>query len=75
MRAAASEIGVTPSQLSRMERGERTVGEGTVSRLSAYYQVPAEVINLSQGQVPEDVVSILREHPEELARLRNKYRG
>jgi transcriptional regulator with XRE-family HTH domain len=73
LRSAASEIGVAPSQLSRMERGERAVGEEAAKRLSHYYNVPAEVISLSQGQIPEDIVAILREHPDEMARLREKY--
>lgn len=75
LRAAATEIGVAPSQLSRMERGERAVGEAVVQRLSEYYRVPPEVIALSQGQLPEDIVAILRSHPEEIARLRELYGG
>ena len=73
LRSAASELGVAPSQLSRMERGERTVGETAAKRLSDYYNVPSEIINLAIGQVPEDVMEILRNHPEELERLRSKY--
>jgi len=73
LRDAALEIGVAPSQLSRVERGERTAGDEAISRLSAYYKVPADVIILAQGQVPADIVTILRNHPDELARLRNKY--
>ncbi len=73
LRSAAAELGVAPSQLSRMERGERAVGEAAALRLSEYYDVPAEVISLAQGQLPPDIVSILREHPEELERLRSKY--
>ncbi len=56
-----------------MERGERAIGDATAQRLSDYYQVPAEVISLSHGQIPDDVVAILRSHPDEIARLREKY--
>lgn len=56
-----------------MERGERAVGDAVVRRLSEYYQIPPEVIALSQGQLPDDVVAILRNHPEEIARLRDLY--
>jgi transcriptional regulator with XRE-family HTH domain len=73
LRSAASDIGVAASQLSRMERGERAIGEATAQRLSNYYDVPAEVISLAQGDVPLDIVAILRRHPEELIRLREKY--
>ncbi len=75
LRSAASELGVAPSQLSRMERGERPVGEQAAQRLSEYYDVPAEVIILANGQVPLDVVAILREHPNEIIRLREKYQA
>lgn len=73
LRTAASELGVAASQLSRMERGERAVGDAAVQRLSDYYNVPAEVINLATGQVPADIIEILRAHPEELVRLRERH--
>jgi len=73
LRGAASELGLAASQLSRMERGERTIGEATVRRLSDYYKVPAEIIQLSQGQLPDDILAILRDHPEEIQRIREKY--
>jgi transcriptional regulator with XRE-family HTH domain len=73
LRSAASELGVAPSQLSRMERGERAVGDDAVTRLSEYYKVPPEVISLAQGNVPADIVEILRAHPSEIDRLRREY--
>jgi transcriptional regulator with XRE-family HTH domain len=73
LRSTASELGIAPSQLSRIERGQRPVGEITARRLSAYYAVPAEIINLARGQAPADVISILQEHPEEIDRLREMY--
>ena len=73
LRSVASELGVAPSQLSRMERGERSVGEVATQRLSDYYDVPAEVIDIATGRVPADVVAILLAHPDELAKLRKKY--
>ncbi|GIT79778.1 hypothetical protein LLS1_14470 [Leifsonia sp. LS1] len=75
LRSAASELGLAPSQLSRIERGERPVGEQTAQRLSDYYRVPAEVIEIAQGQIPSDVLAILRAHPEEISRLRERYAG
>lgn len=73
LRSAAAELGVAPSQLSRMERGERAVGEAAARRLSAYYNVPAEMIDLAIGQVPADILEILRDHPEEIAALRERH--
>lgn len=51
----------------------RSVGEETASRLSAYYEVPAEVIDLARGQAPLDIIRILQDHPEEISRLRERY--
>lgn len=75
LRSAAADIGIAPSQLSRLERGERTAGDELAQKISEYYHVSAEVINLSQGLLPDDVVQILRAHPEEILRLREKYSG
>ena len=73
LRTAAADIGVAPSQLSRLERGHRGLGDGMPERLASYYGVPAEIIALAQGEVPEDVVRILQRHPEEMERLRSQY--
>lgn len=73
LRSAAAEIGIAPSQLSRMERGQRAIGESAAERLSAYYEVPGEVIDLARGRAPADIVAILQAHPEEISRLRETY--
>ncbi|MDS0200240.1 helix-turn-helix domain-containing protein [Microbacterium imperiale] len=75
LRSAAAELGIAPSHLSRIERGERSVADSTAQRMSNYYSVSAEVIDLVRGQIPADVIAILREHPEELDHLRARYRG
>lgn len=73
LRSAAADIGVAPSQLSRLERGQRGIAPEMSERLSAYYGVPAELIHLAQGDVPADIAQILRAHPEEVDRLRGRY--
>lgn len=73
LRSAAAEIGIAPSQLSRLERGQRGLAHDVTERLSAYYGVPADVIAITNGEIPADVIHILREHPEEMARLRAQY--
>lgn len=73
LRSAAAELGIAPSQLSRIERGERAIGDAAAKRLADYYAVPAEVIDLLRGQAPPDVIAILQQHPEEILRLREKY--
>lgn len=73
LRSAAAELGIAPSQLSRIERGERAIGDAAAKRLSDYYDVPVEAIDLLRGQIPGDVIAILQQHPEEVVRLREMY--
>lgn len=73
LRSAAADIGVAPSQLSRLERGQRGIGPEVSERLSSYYGVPADIICLAQGDVPADIVQIFRAHPEEIEHLRRRY--
>lgn len=73
LRTAAADIGVAPSQLSRLERGQRGLAPEMSEKLSDYYGVSAEVISLSQGDIPADVLRILQAHPEALERLRELY--
>ena len=75
LRSAAADIGVAPSQLSRLERGERGLGIDVSERIASYYGVPAEVISLAHGEVPFDVILILQQHPELIERLRKEYAG
>ena len=73
LRSAAADIGIAPSQLSRLERGQRGLALETSERLSDYYGVPSEILALARGEVPPDIVRIFQEHPEELERLRANY--
>ncbi|MEZ0579298.1 helix-turn-helix domain-containing protein [Nocardioides sp. MH1] len=75
LRGAAEDLGVAPSQLSRIERGQRGMAEGLPERLAQYYGVSEDFIALAEGRVPEDVLLILAQHPEEMTFLRDKYRG
>ena len=75
LRSAAADIGVAPSQLSRLERGQRGLAADVSERLSSYYGVSADVIALTQGDVPADIVRILQEHPSEIEKLRRRYGG
>ncbi len=73
LRSAAADIGIAPSQLSRLERGQRGLAAEVSDRLSDYYGVPSEIIALARGEVPEDIVRILQEHSEELEGLRARH--
>ncbi len=73
LRTAAADIGVAPSQLSRIERGQRSLGADVSERIATYYGVSAEMVSLSYGDIPGDVVQILQVHPELIERLRAEY--
>lgn len=73
LRSAAADIGVAPSQLSRLERGQRGLAPDVSERLSSYYGVSSDVIALAQGEIPVDIVRILQQHPEEIENLRNRH--
>jgi transcriptional regulator with XRE-family HTH domain len=73
LRTTAADLGLAPSYLSRLERGERGCTEELSRRLADYYGVSRELVELAEGRVPSDVVAILAEHPEELIRLRELY--
>lgn len=73
LRAAADDLGVAASHLSRLERGERKMSEGLGERVADYYGVDADVVMIAEGRIPEDVVRILRGHPEMIDEIRNRY--
>ena len=75
LRAVAGELGVTPSQLSRVERGERSYNRELGSRLAGIYGVPPEMLNLFNGQIPADIVEIMQMHPHLIDDLRKRYGG
>lgn len=73
LRQAARDLELDPAYLSRVERGEKPVSMGFLRRASNYYDVPEELLALSRGVVPNDVVAILQRHPQLLADLRERY--
>ena len=60
LRAAAADLEVAPSHLSRLERGERSPSQDLTHRMAAYYGVAQEVVGLADGRVPDDVIAILQ---------------
>lgn len=73
LRGAASDLSVTASYLSRLERGERGYSEELRERISSYYGISSELLAIMEGVLPADIIEILQEHPEEITRLRRKY--
>lgn len=73
LRTAASELGLAASFLSRIERGERSYSPELGQRIAHYYGVSREVLDLADGRLPDDIIKILQDHPEEIDRLREAY--
>lgn len=73
LRLAAGELGLAPSSLSRIERGERTVSANLTEKLADYYGVASELLGIAEGRLPDDLRAILLRHPEEIQRLRALY--
>jgi transcriptional regulator with XRE-family HTH domain len=73
LRAAARALDLDPGYLSRVERGEKPASSAMLARAAAYYEVPRELLALSRGNVPDDVVAILQRHPELLDELRRRH--
>ncbi|MFC0070910.1 helix-turn-helix domain-containing protein [Umezawaea endophytica] len=73
LRMASDDLGLAPSHLSRLERGERRATADLTKKLANYYGVSPDLVNLAEGRVPGDIVEILQAHPEEIDILRRKY--
>ncbi len=73
LRKAAAELGVAPSHLSRLERGEKSPSEALSLRAAGYYGVDTDLVVLAQGNLPKDVLEILSAHPELLDELRGRF--
>jgi transcriptional regulator with XRE-family HTH domain len=75
LRRAADDLGIAPSHLSRLERGQKAPSPELAARAADYYGTDGELISLEQGQVPEDIILILRQHPDLLQKLRAEFRN
>lgn len=73
LRNAARALDVDAAYLSRVERGSKPASLEMLRRAANYYDVPQELLALSHGQVPGDLVEILQQHPELLNELRERY--
>jgi transcriptional regulator with XRE-family HTH domain len=71
LRSTATDLGVAPSHLSRIERGEKRASQDVVRRAANYYGVDPQ--ELTPDVLPEDVLQILRDHPAVIEELRLRY--
>lgn len=61
----APELDVSYSYLSKLENKEIRPSEKFVRRVARYFQYDADRLLISSGRIPEEILAILREHPEE----------
>jgi transcriptional regulator with XRE-family HTH domain len=73
LRGAARDLGVDASYLSRVERGDQRASGSVLERAANYYELPPEKFELASGQLPSDIVAILRANPELVEELRKNY--
>jgi transcriptional regulator with XRE-family HTH domain len=73
LRGAAEDLGVDPSYLSKVERGQKPLPESLRRKATDYYEAHDEQLIVADGSVPADIARILAEHPEALDELRKRY--
>jgi transcriptional regulator with XRE-family HTH domain len=71
----APDLGVTYSYLSKLENGEVGPSEEFVGRVSVYFQYDKSELLLAAGKVPDDILEILRSHPQEAVKFLRKRFG
>jgi transcriptional regulator with XRE-family HTH domain len=73
LRGAAQDLGVDPSYLSKVERGQKPLPSTLRSRVSDYYGADPDELSAAEGSVPTDIARILAEHPQAIEELRRRY--
>ena len=76
IKALAPELNVNYTYLSKLENGAIGPSHELIDRIADYFGFDRELLLLSAGKVPEDVLEILREHPvDAVASLRKQFGG
>lgn len=70
LRDAAHDLGIAPSQLSRIERGLRKLPSSGVDRVAQYYGLSTDQLDLVSGKVPDDILLMFQERPSLLDAVR-----
>jgi HTH-type transcriptional regulator, competence development regulator len=74
IKGLAPELGVTYSYLSKLENNEVGPSEKMVDRVARYFRYDRNRLLLAAGKVPEDILEILRNNPDEAVRfLRERF--
>ncbi len=61
----APDLGVSYSYLSKLENARATPSDDLLLRVSAYFDYDSSRLFLSASRIPPEVLTILREHPDE----------
>lgn len=70
VRKVAGRVGIEPSYLSKIERGEQPPpGEGTIRKLAEDLGEDSDVLLALAGKVPTDLLDIIRARPRLFADL------
>ena len=76
LRHVAGRVGIEPSYLSKIERGEEPPpGEGTIRRLAEELGENPDALLALAGKVSSDLLEIIRERPTVVAELLRAMRG
>ena len=76
LRKVAERVGIEPSYLSKIERGEQPPpGEENIRRLAEELGEDPDALLALAGKVSSDLLEIIRERPTEVAELLRAMRG
>jgi HTH-type transcriptional regulator, competence development regulator len=76
IKGLAPELGVDYSYLSKLENHTIMPSPELVGRVAKYFNYDRDRLLLSAGKVPDEILTILRENPEEaLEYLREQFGG
>jgi HTH-type transcriptional regulator, competence development regulator len=74
IKSLAPQLDVNYTYLSKLENEAVNPSEEFVARVADYFGFDRDALLLSAGKVPEDILKILREHPEDsVAVLRKQF--
>lgn len=73
LRAAANELEVDPSYLSRIERGLQPPSEPLMKRVAARYALTEEQSSQLTRALPDDIVDLLLDNPELIQEIRDRF--
>jgi len=76
LREMAKMIGVSPTYLSRVERGEvPPFSEGRIRDIAGILCLDVDELLASSGKVSSDLVGVILDHPKEMAGLIRAMKG